>query len=155
MPRVTTRPSVVTDIYRLAATLREADRAEVESLGFTAKDAIRRSYRNAMLRTTYLVDGEIAAMSGLCGALLDDIGAPYLLTAPIAATVPVSFLKCARTAVDRMLLHRSRLEGYVAARYTGACRLIEALGFTLEKPLPLGPSAEPFRHYWMIRTHGN
>ena len=155
MPIVTTRPSIVTDIYRLATTLRAADRAEVESLGFTARDAIRRSYRNGMLRTTYLVDGEIAAMSGLCGALLDDIGAPYLLTAPIAATVPVAFVKCARQAVDRMLLHRSRLEGYVAARYTGACRLIEVLGFTLGKPMPIGPCAEPFHHYWMNREYGH
>lgn len=152
MAIVTTRPSVVTDIYRLAATLREADRAEVESLGFTARDAIRRSYRNGMLRTTYLVDGEIAAMSGLCGALLDDIGAPYLLTAPIAATVPIAFVKCARQAVDRMLLHRSRLEGYVAARYTGACRLLETLGFDLSEAFPLGPTSEPFRKYSMTRA---
>src|ERR1700736_83931 len=127
--RCTVRESGVTDIYRLAANLRAGDRAEVESLGIDVRVGIRNSFRNAILRRTYLVDGEVAAMSGLCGAMLGDIGEPYLMTAPAAERVPVTFIKHAREAVAEMLRHKRRLEGHVAADYAKACRLLEVLGF--------------------------
>jgi len=143
----TVRESHVTDIYVLAANLREGDHAEVIALGFDPRDAIRRSYRDAILRRTYLVDGEIAAMSGLCGAMLSDIGEPYLMTTAQAEKIPVSFLRHARSTVAEMLGHRSRLEGYVAASYHKACRLLEVLGFELREPSPLGPHGALFRRY--------
>jgi hypothetical protein len=145
------RESVVTDIYALAAHLRDGDRAEVVALGLDPREAIRRCYRHAIQRKTYLVDGEIAAMSGLCGALLSDIGEPYLMTTASAAKMPVSFVRHARAAVAEMLIHRARLEGHVAASYRGACRLLEVLGFVLGQPLPLGPQGTLFRRYSMTR----
>lgn len=149
---VTVRHSIVSDVYDLANHLRVGDQAEVEALGVTPQHAIRRSYRHAILRRTYLVDGQIAAMSGLCGALLSDIGEPYLMTTPLAATAPVTFVKLARQAVAEMLAQRSRLEGYVDANYTAACRLIEVLGFTLSEPAPLGPQNALFRRYCITRA---
>lgn len=147
MPVCIVRESVVTDVYALAASLRDGDRAEVEALGFDPREAIRRSYRHAILRKTYLVDNEIAAMSGLCGAMLSDIGEPYLMTTAHAEKMPVSFVRHARAAVAEMLGQRHRLEGHVAASYHKACRLLELLGFELREPLPLGPHGALFRRY--------
>src|SRR6185312_13064875 len=87
-----------------------------------------------MLRKTYLVDGVLAAMSGLCGSMLGDIGYPYLLTTKAVERVPVTFVKLAREGIAEMLRHKLRLEGHVAADYEGACRLLEVLGFRLERP---------------------
>lgn len=148
---VTVRESVVADVYALAANLRAGDRAEVESLGMDVRVGIRISFRNAIQRRTYLVDGEVAAMSGLCGSLLSDIGEPYLMTGPAVERVPVAFIKHAKAAVADMLRQRKRLEGYVAANYVKACRLLEVLGFTLGEPLPTGPSGALFRKYTMMR----
>jgi hypothetical protein len=148
---VTARPSVVADIYALAANLRASDRAEVESLGIDVRVGIRNSYRNAILRKTYLVDGEVAAMSGLCGSMLGDIGEPYLMTAPPVERVPLAFFKQAKIAVAEMLTLKLRLEGHVAANYTRACRLLERLGFALGEPLPYGPQAALFRQYSLTR----
>ena len=147
--KITIRDSTVCDVYALASNLRPADRAEVEALGISPRDGIRRSYRHAILRRTYLIDGEIAAMSGLCGAMLSDIGEPYLMTTPIAATMPISFVKLARDAVDEMLAQRMRLEGYVAASYTGAIRLLDMLGFSLGEPRLIRNT--PFRKYVRMR----
>lgn len=147
----TTRPSVIADVYALAANLRAGDREEVDAWGVSARDGIRRNFRHAVLRRTYLVDGEIAGMSGLCGTMLGDIGMPYLMTAPCAEKMPLAFVKHASAAVAQMLRHRRRLEGYVAANYTKACRLLEMLGFELSEPRPVGPRGASFRTFVMTR----
>lgn len=148
---VEVRPSGVSDIYKLASRLREADADEARVLGIDPTVAIRRSYRNGILRRSYFVDGELAAMSGLGGSLLDDIGAPWLMTTAVVERVPVAFVKVARAQVAVMLQHRMRLENVVAASYTGACRLLQTLGFTLDEPQPLGPHGAQFRKFWMVR----
>lgn len=146
------RASVVADIYELASGLRAGDRAEVEALGVSPQIGIRRSFRQAILRKTYFVDGEIAAMSGLCGAMLSDIGEPYLMTTPAAAKMPVTFVRMARHAIGEMLAHRARLEGYVAAEYRGAVRLLEVLGFSLGEPTAIGPHGALFRSFTLMRV---
>jgi hypothetical protein len=149
--RVEVRPSEIGDVYRLAATLREADADEVRALGIDPSTAIRSSYRDAILRKSYFVDGELAAMSGLCGALLSDIGEPYLMTSPAAERAKFAFVRLAHCAVAEMLTHRMCLEGQVAASYTRAIRLIKVLGFTLSEPRPIGPKGALFRTYSMRR----
>jgi hypothetical protein len=149
--RCIVRPSVVEDVYRLAAALRQNDREEVEALGVDPRMGIRRSFRDGTLRRTYFVDGEIAAMSGLCGALLGDIGEPYLMTTPAAERVPITLVRQAKFAVADMMRHKLRLEGHAAAQYTGALRLLEVLGFKLYPPAPFGPKGALFVKYTMMR----
>lgn len=149
MPRCIVVPSKVSDLYRLADNLRDNDKAEIEALGVSAKTGLRMSFRNAILRKTYFVDGEIAAMSGLCGAMLDDKGEPYLVTSSVAERMPITFVKEARKSVQEMLAHRTYLEGYVAADYSQACGLLETLGFTLDLPEQRG--SKRFRRYHASR----
>jgi len=149
--RVSVQESVIGDVFHLVAKLRAADRAEIEALGIEPRFALRKNFRSAILRKTYIVDGEIAAMSGLCGEMMGDIGRPYLLTTPAAERVPVAFIKHARAAVVEMLRHKLRLEGYVAADYLGACRMLEMVGFTLGKPEPFGSRGALFRSFTLVR----
>jgi len=146
---VEVRTSAISDVFQLAASLREADLSEVCSLGLDPRRAIRENYRNAMLRQSYLVGGELAAMSGLCGSMLGDIGYPYLLTTKLVERVPVTFVRLAREGIKQMLRHKLRLEGHVAADYLGACRLLEVLGFTLGQSEPLGNGQ--FRKFYMVQ----
>lgn len=154
MIAVDVRPSTIADVYELAAHLRAGDAAEVAALGMSPRDALRRAFRDAVLRRSYFVNGELAAMSGLCGALLADIGEPYLLTTPAAERAPVAFVRCARAAVADMLACRLRLEGRVDASYRRAVRLLEVLGFTLQEPRPFGPNGALFRVYSITRGQG-
>lgn len=149
--RCEVRPSIISDVYLLSDNVRTNDRNEVEALGTKVKNGLRTSFRHAILRKTYFVDGEIAAMSGLCGAMLGDIGEPYLLTTPTVERVPVVFVKQARLAIAEMMQHKLRLEGYVDAKYLKACRLLEVVGFTVGKPEKVGLGM--FRKFTMMRDY--
>lgn len=149
--RVRIVPSRVEDVYALASKLRDADRLEITGLDLDPRAVIRASFRNAIMRRTAFVDGEIAAMWGLGGVMLSDEGAPWLMTTPAVERVPVAFVRVARGQVAEMLGRRARLANVVQASYGGACRLLELLGFTLEPPEPLGPHGVLFRKFWMLR----
>lgn len=142
-------PSEISHVHWLAARLRSEDRREIECAGINPRVAIRDSFRNGVMRSTALVDGEIAAMWGLGGTLLSNVGQPWLLTTPVIERVPVTMVKVGREQVAAMLERRSRLENYVAAEYTRACRFLEVLGFTLDEPQVLGSKGAMFRRFWM------
>lgn len=148
---VVVRESVVADVYALAKNLRDDDKSEVTGLGLDVRETLRRSYRHGILRHTGLVNGEIAAMWGLGGAMLSDEGAPWLMTTPLVERVPVTFLRVGRAQLDEMLRHRRFLSNYVLATYHRASRFLEVLGFVLDPPVPMGPNGLPFRRFWMER----
>lgn len=145
------RESEVGDIYALAKNLRDGDRLEIASLGKEPKAALRNCYRNAILRRTVVVDGEIAAMWGLCGTMLSDYGEPFLLTTPAIERIPVSFLREGRREIARMLRLRRVLVVRCAAAYTQACRFLECLGFVRDCSAHLGVNGELFHEYRMER----
>lgn len=142
-------PSNISHVHRLAAILRSDDRHEIEAAGVDPRRAIRDSYRNAMMRHTAIVDDEVAAMWGLGGAFISDVGQPWLLTSAAIERVPVAMVRVGREQVAAMLTLRPRLENHVAASYARACRFLVALGFTLDKPEPFGPRGELFHRFWI------
>ena len=135
----------------LAATLRAADAAEVAASGVTPQRAVWRSYRRSTYAKTVLVDGEVAAMWGLCGNPFSRIGYPWLLTSPAAERAQTAFLRVGRAEVAFMLSLCPELRGYVDASYAKALRLLEAFGFDLSEEFPFGPNRLPFRQYRMTR----
>lgn len=149
-------PSRISDVYVLAANLRPDDAAEITSLGVDVRKALRLCFRNGIMRKTAFVESqdhrsEIAAMWGLCGVALGDIGEPYLVTGPAVERVPVAMLKEGRQAVADMLRLKTVLVGNVAASYTRACRFLGLLGFTLGDPRPVGPHKTMFREFRIER----
>jgi hypothetical protein len=137
----------------LGTRLRLEDEIEVTSLGLTPKQAIWRSYRHAILRRTAFIGDEIAAMWGVNGQLLSNVGRPWLLTAPVIETMPLAFLKEARREVRDMLEAHPVLINHVQASYTRAIRFLELAGFTMEPPQHFGPLRVPFRRFSMRREY--
>jgi hypothetical protein len=150
VPRWHIRDAVIGDVYRLAANLRVEDYDEVRAAGARLPEALRTTFRHAVTRHTVLVDGEIAAMFGLGGQLLSDVGHPWLVTAPPIERVRFAFVREGRAIVADMMARRRLLENHVLASYTRACRFLAVLGFTLDAPAPFGHGAL-FRRFWMAR----
>lgn len=143
-------PAEVEHVYALAERLRPRDEKEIRDCGIKPRRALYRAFRNSVMCKTALIDGEVAAMWGLCVGLrpgvspLSDLGVPWLHTAAAVERIPVSFVKVARAELALMRANRRRLESFVAADYGQAIKLLRVLGFTVERPMPIGANGAAF-----------
>ena len=151
-PDILIRPAAIADVYALAERLRDGDRAEILAIGKDPRRVLRASFRSSLTppKVAY-VDNDIAAMWGLGGDILSDIGAPWLMTAPAIERIPVAFLKIAQAELAAMRARKARLENWVLADYHKAVRFLGVLGFSLDEPVPVGPKRAMFRRFWMER----
>lgn len=140
-------PTIFRHMQALAETMREKDRAECLIAGAKPQKAIWRAWRNSIFTRTALIDGEVAAIWGLCISgqpgisLLSAKGGPWLLTAPPIEKLPLAFLKEAKRQLNEMLNLRPELEMHVAANYAEALRFVRLLGFECEAPHEYGNGA--------------
>jgi hypothetical protein len=138
--RYTVEPATPEHVYTLAANLRPADEAEILGAGHSIKKSLWRGYRNSILCKSAIIDGEVAAMWGLClnmrpgVSLLSDLGVPWLLTTAAVERLPLSFVKVAKVELAAMKALRPRLENHVAASYAQAIKFLRLIGFTVEAP---------------------
>ena len=137
-------PCQVSHVYELAGSMRQKDKDEIHNLGFTIKKALWRAYRNSIMCKAALVDAKVAAIWGLAIGLnpgvspLSDLGTPWLHTSAAIEALPVSFVRVAKRELAAMLSLRPELESYVAANYAEAVKFLRVLGFTVDKPEPVG-----------------
>lgn len=148
-------PCQIEHIYELARTMREADKREIENLGFGVKKALYRAFRNSVLCRTALRHGEVVAVWGLAVALRDnvsplsDLGVPWLHTSPLIEQIPVSFLKVAKRELAAMRHLRPKLESFVAGDYKEAVKFLKILGFAIDKAEPLGLNGSLYCRFHM------
>jgi|SRR5215471_10905680 len=128
------REAEFADIGRLCGTLRYDDLMEITCFGARPFVVIRKCYKQSHYKRTALVEGRIAAMWGLGGVMLGSKGEPWLLTAPAIERAPISFVREARVEVARLCSMSRHLEGFCAASYSRAHRLLRILGFTVSEP---------------------
>jgi hypothetical protein len=122
----------------LYQTLRKEDTQEAIRSGLEPEKAILYSYRSALYRKTALINGDVAAMWGVCGTPLSMIGQPYLITGELVHKVsPIKFTRIYTQEVQVMKGLFPSLINYVDAEYTGAVRLLRIAGFDLEGPMML------------------
>lgn len=143
---VETEPHHVAELVR---TMRQADQEEQRGLGMTPPDMLAFSLRSSLWIRTALVGGDVAAIWGLGGGVMDPRGIPWLLTAAPIERLPVTFLKVSRRIVAEMLDHKPHLSNFVAADYNAAVRYLKILGFRMEEPQPMGPEGKMYRLFWM------
>ena len=152
MPDLLIRPATIADVYAVAANLRPADAAEALAVGKDPRRALRASFRTSLTPAkVLLIDGRHAALWGLGGDILSDVGIPWLLTTPAIERVPMYFTHQAALERDAMLAIKPRLENFVAADYLAAVRFAALLGFAVDPPFPVGPGRVLFRRFWTER----
>lgn len=144
-------PMKAAHVAALADAMRDADRREVEAMGFTGQKGLWRSYRASVIACAAFVDGEIAAAWGCAGCVASGVGTPWLLTTHAAERVPLTYVKVGRDAVEGMLSVYRRLYGLVSADYARAIRFLLLLGFSVSEPFPFGPQAAMFCRYERAR----
>jgi hypothetical protein len=142
-------------VVALAKTMRDADRKEIENLGFGVKKALYRAFRNSVMCKAALIHGEVAAIWGLAVALrenvspLSDLGTPWLHTSPLVEKIPLSFVRVAKSELAAMCQLRPKLESFVAEDYAKAIKFLKILGFTVDKAEPLGLNGSLYCRFHM------
>lgn len=125
-------------VLELRETLREEDASEICKFGIPIRKALYRSYKNAIMCRTGLIDGRVGAIWGLGGVLLGEVGRPWLLTGSAVKEIsPLTFARIYAQEVQEMLGHFPVLENWVDASYTKSVRLLKIIGFTLDEPMKI------------------
>lgn len=143
--------ATIAHVHALGRTMREADADEAKALGGIPRYLLRASFRSSLYARTAFIGKEIAAMWGVNGDILGDVGRPWLVTAPIIETKPIAFIREAKHELEAMLYLKPILENYVDARYHKAVRLLEVLGFHVDDPAPFGKRNALFRRFSVVR----
>lgn len=150
MPHIEIVEATREHVQVLRSRLRADDALEMTAIGEDPGACLWHSWRGSPYRRTALVDGAVAAMWGVHGDMLAETGIPWLLTAPVVETLPVSMLKVGRRETGFMSELYPYLENQVMASYRRAVRFIRMMGFTVEAPEPF--RGVPFRRFWFERA---
>lgn len=140
------------DLLLLIANMRDDDRREIEAYGLPINKVVWRSYKGSLICKSIFVNNELAAIFGLAGELLDEVGTPWLFTTYASEKVsPLRFARIYQREVLKMLRLFPALENYVDTRYTKSIRLLENIGFTVHEPNKYGMIGSDFRRFEMKR----
>lgn len=132
-------PSTLDHVNQMGLVMNDEDRAEHEAVGVKAHRSLWRGYKNSLIRNTIMIDEEVAAMYGVCGSLMGNIGIVWLVTGKKAREIsPHRFARIYKQEVAKMLEVYPILCNYVDDRYIGAKKMLRIAGFNVGEPMPLG-----------------
>lgn len=132
-------PTTAVHIRELTETIREGDKKEITSYGYTCAKGLWRSYKRGLSNKTALIEGRVAAVWGVGGAYLGEEGAPWLLTScEVKKISPLRFARIYQREVKEMLKLFPKLANYVDANYPEAIRLLQIVGFEVGEPMKYG-----------------
>lgn len=138
-PEIVIVPTLPEHIRELRETIRDGDRAEIESFGFSCAKGLWRSYKNGMFNQTALIEGKVVAVWGCGGSYLGETGQPWLMTSyEVYRISPLRFARIYQREVYKMLEMFPYLVNFVAADYPEAIRLLRIVGFEIGAPEKVG-----------------
>lgn len=137
-------------IRELRETIRDQDKHEIESYGFSCARGLWRSFRGGLMNKTALIDGRVAAIWGVGGTFMGETGQPWLMTSDEVRKIsPLKFARLYKKEVDKMLELFPRLENYVSESYHESIRMLSIVGFTIGEPERVGNGM--FRKFTLTR----
>lgn len=135
-------------VSELRNNLRTEDANEILRFGVSIERALWCSYKRAVIRKTAFIDGKIAAMWGVGGTFMGRTGVPWLMTTPEVKNIsPLRFARIYQEETKNMRKMFLRLENYVDLEYNSAIRLLDIIGFTVDKPQRVGTGM--YCRFWM------
>lgn len=147
-PEIAIIPATPDHLRELATKLRVEDEHELLAFGFTPHKALWRSYKGSVLVKAGFIDGHLAAIWGVFGDFLGQVGQPWCMTSyEVKRISSLRFARIWSNEADEMLQHFSELRNVVEASYVEACRMLEISGFTLGEPKPFGKNGDLFRTF--------
>lgn len=154
MADVTLRPATDEDCIALAQTMRQEDRDEIAiTAGGSTLDALRLSLARSSHAVT-AVDGvgRVICMFGVGSmGFLSIAGSPWLLGSDLVNDHWRLFVRLSRKYLAAILDLYPELENAVDARADRSVRWLASLGFTVDRPEPIGLGGAPMRRFHIER----
>lgn len=144
-------PLTLAHLRMIAPRLRAGDLAEIEASGMKPRHLLNYLYRHSTERHAAFVDGEIAAVWGCAGSLVQVTGEAWLFTTPAIERAPMAFIKEARKVLRGWLATRRQVMSSCLASYEQSVRFFALLGFEIGEPYEYGPKRAIFRHLKLER----
>jgi GNAT superfamily N-acetyltransferase len=147
-------PATDAHAVELARTMRAVDVAEVEAMcGKSPLEGLRLSLKSSSHAVTALdANGRVICMFGVCSmGFLSNEGCPWLLGSDLIATHWRQFLRRSRKYLAAMLELYPELANSVDARAVQSVRWLQWLGFTVDRPEPVGVDGAPLRRFRMVK----
>lgn len=149
LPKIIVVPTTPDHIRKIADKLRSDDRREVLAIGHPNR-VLWRSYKRSIMTKTAFIDGKIAAIWGVGGSPLGNIGEPWLLTTKAVNRIsPLAFVRIYQKEVIKMMRVFPKLVNYVDFKYNKAIRLLDIIGFKMGDPEIMGVNGELFIRFEM------
>lgn len=102
-------------------------------LGVSPKKALWKSFKTSLICRTAFINGEIAAIWGLGGEMMGDVGLPWLILAPAADDYPMRVAFAYRRELEKMQRMFPLLIDLVDETNEKAVRMLELMNFKISK----------------------
>lgn len=143
------RPATVGDAVAITPRLRQIDVEECDALigeGFVLQAAIG-TVAASPLALAWEHDGEVIALFGVAGSLLDTTGTPWMIGTDALDRQGRALIRSASPYIRQMQGLFSRLENVVLARNTRSIRWLKRLGFKFGPAVPMGVQGALFHSF--------
>lgn len=117
--------------------LREEHREATAWLGINSHQEIRDRFDASFFARSWLIDGNLAAMGGVCGSVLSDEGFVWLALTQEATRYPYAAAREAIRQVWQIMAVKHSLITTLIPTDKAALRFAMRLGFEVEHPTPI------------------
>lgn len=143
-PIITAVDTLPEYVRTLGMNLRERDIAIANKVGIEAHRALWRIYKKSLICKTVFLGNEIVAIWGATGTFLGKTAKPWFVASPTTEDYPMKLAFRYRSELRNMLRYFPVLEDWVQIDDKKTIRLLEIMGFSFEKPEPMGKNGIMF-----------
>ena len=150
MANIRVEPCSEEYIKRLAPNLAEADLREVWTMERRGpEESMMSAWKKGNETWALLSDDTVITIYGIIDAsLISTTGRPWNFSCKDVGKFAKTFIKQSVAVERKWQDEYSFLTNFVDSRHTKACRWIKWLGYTLDKPVEIGPDKVPFFRFW-------
>lgn len=145
------RPATVADVAAIVPRLRQADIDECNAL--VGPGRVLATAASTVAGSPYAMawehDGELIALFGVAGSLLDDIGAPWMFGTPAMHRCGRALISASPAYIRQMTELFPILSNVVDVRNVRSIRWLKRMGFTFHPARPMGPQGVMFYPFTM------
>lgn len=130
-------PAKIWHSGQIIRQLREEHRYAAAWLGINSHQEIRDRFDASLFAKSWLIDGKLAAMGGVCGSVLSDEGFVWLALTEEAARYRYAAAREARRQIAEIMVVKRNLFTTLIPEDRTALRFAMRLGFEVVSPTPI------------------